>query len=228
MQNEIDQHGIILDFTLEDELTKIITATSLESTPHMKLVWEQQKKALSQPSKNGHRWHPHFIRFSLSLHSKSPSVYRELRDSGTLQLPTTRTLRSYRNSFQPGAGYLPENIASLILRTTFEDFSDFEDYYLYRSRKMGCCNVRRNENQMQFSIQQALLLLESETVHHQTAGFSNFMIVLVGQRAILILCTRRKTCVPRGDGFGFLPMLPIYLKHLETVCLNLALVLIQD
>ena len=66
MQNEIDQHGITLDSTLEDELTNITTATSLESTPHMKLVWEQQKKALSQPSKNGHRWHPHFIRFSLS------------------------------------------------------------------------------------------------------------------------------------------------------------------
>ena len=44
MQNEIDQHGITLDSTLEDELTNIITATSLESTPHMKLVWEQQKK----------------------------------------------------------------------------------------------------------------------------------------------------------------------------------------
>ena len=44
MQNEIYQHGITLDSTLEDELTKIITATSLESTPHMKLVWEQQKK----------------------------------------------------------------------------------------------------------------------------------------------------------------------------------------
>ena len=93
MEKEIDQHGIALDSTLEDELTNIITATSLESTPHMKLVWEQQKKALNTQSKNGHRWHPHFIRFSLS-YSKSPSVYRELRDSGTLQLPSARTLRS--------------------------------------------------------------------------------------------------------------------------------------
>ena len=145
MQNEIDQHGITLDFTLENELTKIITATSLESTPHMKLVWEQQKKALSQPSKNGHRWHPHFIRFSLSLHSKSPSVYRELRDSGTLQLPSTRTLRSYRNSFQPGAGYLPENIASPILRTKF--FTDLEKWVVVMFDEMKIkCNLVFNKH----------------------------------------------------------------------------------
>ena len=67
MQNEIDEHGITLDCALEDELTNIVTATSLESTPHMKLVWEQQKKALSKQSKNGHRWHPHFIRFSFQF-----------------------------------------------------------------------------------------------------------------------------------------------------------------
>ena len=34
MEKEIDQHAIALDSTLEDELTNIITATSLESTLH--------------------------------------------------------------------------------------------------------------------------------------------------------------------------------------------------
>ena len=145
MQNEIDQHGITLDSTLEDELTNIITATSLESTPHMKLVWEQQKKALSQSSKNGHRWHPHFIRFSLSLYSKPPSVYRELRDSGTLQLPSARTLRSYRNSFEPGAGYLPQNIASLISRTKF--FTDLEKWVVVMFDEMKIkCNLVFNKH----------------------------------------------------------------------------------
>ena len=122
------------------ELTNIITGTSLEATPHMKLVWEQQKKALNQQSKNGHRWHPHFIRFSLSLYSKSPSVYRELRDSGTLQLPSARTLRSYKNSFQPGAGYLPDNIASLISRT--KSFTDLERWVVVMFDEMKIkCNL---------------------------------------------------------------------------------------
>jgi hypothetical protein len=40
-----------------------------------------------------------------------------MRDSGTMQLPSSRILRSYRNNFKPGAGYLPENIKSLISRT---------------------------------------------------------------------------------------------------------------
>ena len=117
MENEINNHGIRIETGLEKELTSIITSTSLEATPHMKLVWEQQKKALSQQSNFGHRWHPHFIRFCLSIYSKSPIVYQELRDSGTMQLPSSRTLRSYRNNFKPGSGYLPENIKSLISRT---------------------------------------------------------------------------------------------------------------
>lgn len=117
MENEIKHHGIRIETGLEKELTSIITNTSLEATPHMKLVWEQQKKALNQQSNFGNRWHPHFIRFCLSIYSKSPIVYQELRDSGTMQLPSSRTLRSYRNNFKPGAGYLPENIKSLISRT---------------------------------------------------------------------------------------------------------------
>ncbi|CAB3981011.1 Transposable element P transposase [Paramuricea clavata] len=92
MENEIKHHGIRIETGLEKELTSIITNTSLEATPHMKLVWEQQKKALNQQSNF------------------------ELRDSGTMQLPSSRTLRSYRNNFKPGAGYLPENIKSLISR----------------------------------------------------------------------------------------------------------------
>ena len=110
MENEIKHHGIRIETGLEKDLTSIITNTPLEATPHMKLVWEQQKKALSQQSNFGHRWHPHFTRFCLSIYSKSPIVYQELRDSGTMQLPSSRTLRSYRNNFKPGAGYLPENI----------------------------------------------------------------------------------------------------------------------
>jgi hypothetical protein len=77
MENEIKHHGIRIETGLEKELTSIITNTPLEATPHMKLVWEQQKKALSQQSNFGHRCHPHFTRFCLSIYSKSPIVYQE-------------------------------------------------------------------------------------------------------------------------------------------------------
>ena len=87
MENEIKHHGNRIETGLEKELTSIITNTSLEATPHMKLVWEQQRKALNQQSNFGNRRHPHLIWFCLSIYSKSPIVYQELRDSETMQLP---------------------------------------------------------------------------------------------------------------------------------------------
>jgi hypothetical protein len=53
------------------------------------------------------------IRFALSIHCKSPSAYRELRDSGALILPSERVLRDYKNYFKPGAGIIKENIEEL-------------------------------------------------------------------------------------------------------------------
>ena len=61
----------------------------------------------------GRRYHPHLIRFCLSLHSKSPSAYRELATSGVLILPSERVLRDYRNYFKPKPGFNEENITRL-------------------------------------------------------------------------------------------------------------------
>ena len=47
------------------------------------------------------------------MHGKSPSAYRELRDSGALVLPSERVLRDYRNYFTPKAGINKENVADL-------------------------------------------------------------------------------------------------------------------
>ena len=40
-------------------------------------------------------------------------MYRELRDSGVLVLPSERTLRDYRNFFKPQLGFNPANIQRL-------------------------------------------------------------------------------------------------------------------
>ena len=47
---------------------------------------------LLQSAKMGRRYHPQIIRFALSLHGKSSSAYRELRDSGAHILPSERGL----------------------------------------------------------------------------------------------------------------------------------------
>ena len=112
LQTEIKKDGVGVSEGLEKDLLTIMGGQSLEATPHMKFFWEQQMKLL-QTKKMGRRYHPQVIRFALSLHGKSPSAYRKLRDSGALVLPSERELRDYKNYFKPKAGINDENVNSL-------------------------------------------------------------------------------------------------------------------
>ena len=87
-EKDISTHSITVNESLEKDILDIIGNTDLKQTPHMELFWKQQKKLLASP-KFGRRYHPHLIRFCLSVHAKSPSAYRELASSGVLVLPTT-------------------------------------------------------------------------------------------------------------------------------------------
>ena len=117
LQSIIQQQGIGISEGLEKDILKIMGGQSLEATPHMKFFWQEQMKLL-QSSKMGRRYHPQIIRFALSLHGKSPSAYRELRDSGALILPSERVLRDYKNYFKPKAGINKENVESLREKTS--------------------------------------------------------------------------------------------------------------
>ena len=67
----------------------------------MKLYWEQPKKSFAANPK-GRRYHPQFVRFCLSLYTKSSAAYKELQD--VLVLPTEKTLINYKNVFKPKPG----------------------------------------------------------------------------------------------------------------------------
>ena len=75
MKKEIYSNSTEINKALEDDILNILGNSDLNSTPHMNLFWQQQKKLLASP-KFGRRYHPHMIRFCLSLHSKSPSAQR--------------------------------------------------------------------------------------------------------------------------------------------------------
>ena len=76
------------------------------------------------------RWyHPQIIRFALSLHKKSASAYRELRNSGALILPSERILRYYKNYFKLKAGMNQENIDDLPRKTS--TYSDLQRYVAF-------------------------------------------------------------------------------------------------
>ena len=117
MQRQIEKHGVNVSKPLEKDLLTIMSGQNLDSTPHMKFFWEQQMRLL-QTNKMGRRYHPQVIRFALSIHCKSPSAYREIRESGALILPSERVLRDYKNYFKPGAGITKENIEELKEKTS--------------------------------------------------------------------------------------------------------------
>ena len=117
LQQKIVEHGVNVDQSLEDDILKM-SAQNLEVTPHMKFFWQEQIKLL-QSSSSGQRYHPQIIQFALSVHGKSPSAYRELRDSGALVLPSERVLRDYKNYFTPKAGINKENVDELQNVSTF-------------------------------------------------------------------------------------------------------------
>lgn len=117
LQKEIEVNSVSIDETLEKDILAILADSGNEITPHMRVFWEQQRKMLAQ-SKFGRRYHPHIIRFCLSIHAKSPAAYKELRDSGILVLPSVKTLRDYRNFFTPRAGFHPKNVERLREQTS--------------------------------------------------------------------------------------------------------------
>ena len=117
LQLKIERQGINISDGLEKDILKIMGGQSLEATPHIKFFWQEQMKLL-QSAKMGRRYHPQVICFALSIHSKSPSAYRELQDSGALILPSERILRDYKNYFKPKAGINKENVETLRAKTT--------------------------------------------------------------------------------------------------------------
>ena len=96
MKNTLEKSSIKIDNQLNNDLINILSDKS-EITPFMNLFWQQQKRLFKQSS-TGVRYHPMLIRYCLSIASKSHSAYEELRNSGILVLPSTRTLRDYKKT----------------------------------------------------------------------------------------------------------------------------------
>lgn len=112
MKLEIQRSSVEVDHQLSQDITSILGKSEKNITPFMDLFWQQQKK-LSTRSSTGVRYHPMIIRYCLSLATKSPACYEELRKSKILVLPSQRTLKDYRNCIRPKAGFQEEVIEEL-------------------------------------------------------------------------------------------------------------------
>ena len=112
MKKELQQLSFSIDTQLHNDFTEILSENNNKLTPFMNLFWQQQKKLFSYNPK-GMRYHPMIIRFCLSLASKSKSAYEELRNSNILVLPSSRTLRDYKNAIAPQTGFRKQIIDDL-------------------------------------------------------------------------------------------------------------------
>ena len=125
MKKEVDSNSINISDDISTDLIDITSNTKTKLTPFMELFWQQQKKLFSK-SKTGARFHPTIIRYCLSLATKSPSCYNEIRNSGILKLPSLRTLRDYKNYIKPSTGFQLKVIEELKLQVL--DYTDSHWY----------------------------------------------------------------------------------------------------
>ena len=125
MKTAIDKQGIDVDQELANDFDTIFT-NSNNVTPFMKFFWQQQNELRKKGGGRNARYHPMIIRYCLSLLMKSRSAYEELRNSGVLILPSTRTLRDYKKLIKPKCGFSKEVIADL--KTVTNNYFDVERY----------------------------------------------------------------------------------------------------
>ena len=125
MKTAIDKQGIDVDQELANDFDTIFTNPN-NVTPFMKLFWQQQNELRKKGGGRNARYHPMIIRYCMSLLMKSRSAYEELRNSGVLILPSTRTLRDYKNVIKPKCGFSKEVIADL--KTVTNNYFDVERY----------------------------------------------------------------------------------------------------
>lgn len=97
---------------MSEDTTSILGSSKKKITPFMELSLQQQKKLLTCSS-NGVRYYPMIIRYCLSLATKSPACYEELRRSGILVPLSQRTLKDYRNCICPKARFQEEVLEEL-------------------------------------------------------------------------------------------------------------------
>uniref|UniRef100_H2ZF09 Transposable element P transposase n=1 Tax=Ciona savignyi TaxID=51511 RepID=H2ZF09_CIOSA len=75
------------------------------------MYMEQIRNAGMSP--NGRRYHPDLIRWAIELYSRSPAAYQHLRSSAVMTLPTTSTIKRYRNYISPMPGINPVAIQEI-------------------------------------------------------------------------------------------------------------------
>ena len=139
LSDKLDQQrGFVEDVALHDDLSQIVAenaqvmADSLPSGTFARIFWDSQKKAATLKDAWQMRWDPIMVRCCLYLRHLSSSAYETLRDTGTIRLPSQKTLRDYTHHTKVTVGFSKEVDKQLQVATKMSSCPEREKCVIMR------------------------------------------------------------------------------------------------
>nr|XP_039259339.1 uncharacterized protein LOC120335785 [Styela clava] len=93
----------VTDATEEDPIKGVFEDEHRSLNEWQLMFYSNQVKNASLPA-HQRRYHPDTIRWAIELYSRSPAAYDHIRTSNVLILPSSSTIRRYRNYLTPKPG----------------------------------------------------------------------------------------------------------------------------
>ena len=114
LEAAIDGSGLMVSSSLHDDLVQImknnaeVICTTHPPGTFGRVFWEAQMQAASVKDSKQMRWDPVMVRWCLYLRHLSCSAYEMLRETGTISLPSQRTLQVYTYHIKATVGFSDE------------------------------------------------------------------------------------------------------------------------
>ena len=105
---------------------------SLPSGTFARIFWDSQKKAATLKDARQMRWDPIMVWCCLYLRHLSSSAYETLRDTGTIRLPSQKTLRDYTHHTKVTVGFSKEVDKQLQVATKMSSCPEREKCVIMR------------------------------------------------------------------------------------------------
>ncbi len=109
---KLESQSIKVEEELQQYIGNVLDSSETQHYLYMNIFWQQQQEAWQKNEKEM-IYRPMIIPFALSIATKSPSVYHELRCSGVLKLPNKTALTDYKNVVKPKQGVNEQIIKKL-------------------------------------------------------------------------------------------------------------------
>ena len=116
------EQSVVLNESDHNDFSEILDRIFPNCTEPMKVFFTAQRDALKAKPK-GRRWNKDVIRTCLTIWSRSPKSYVELKNSGFFILPSSRILQFYKNSVNQVSGFNKEILHWMMLEAKNQGIS---------------------------------------------------------------------------------------------------------